>query len=875
MLKVNNKKVIQDLAKTTYKANKKRNLLTIVAIFLTTFLLCTVISVGLSYWNTVSLRQQRMQGIDYDIELTEPRDDQVSTIRKMDNVRYAGLSVKCGIASKYQDKELDKLKFYWLDDTCWKKQTIPALDYYEGNYPAKENEIMLSQSALRSMGIENPKVGMELPFIYQTLAENSENNDTAKTFILSGWFLDYTGVDKGYVSDKFYQLTGVLQTDLTQGTLKISLKNPLYSEKDIIEMQNQINLSGKQIIEADYDTISNFIRTMIGLLVLLVLVFMSGLLVLVFMSGYLFIYNTLYISVNRDIRYFGQLKTIGTTSVQIRNMIYKQMLWNAMIDIRYFGQLKTIGTTSVQIRNMIYKQMLWNAMIGIPLGLVCSTIIGKIIIPQLLHSLNPTIAISEVGTISLWVFIIATIFSLTTTMISSQKPVKIAMNCSPIEAMKYIGATSVKNKNKKRTGGDIGSMVKMNLFRDKKQFVVIMCSLSLAVSLFLIINVVIYANNAKNILNHSYDYDIRLLNQTLLSDNEEQVFNSDFIEQIKSIDGVKDVRVLKSATAVVPYQEKVYGEYYKELYVSRYSPGNYEKDMELYKKQPDYYSFTCRVVGIDEVEFEKINNTLQIPLDKEKFKNGEIAFVSKNFTQGDNGITGKKVEFSIPTALNPDKKEIIETGAIIDDYPAYYSAGYTPDLIVSDDFFDEIMGQPLIEMIKIDYDEPFSKNVESSIKKLIANNKLISAESKLDNYSEMKNSENQITVLGGSLGIIIMLLAILNYSNMMSESIQNRSKEFAILESIGMTRKQIKKMIVFESLGYSVLSIFIALILGLPASYLIFTNFNVYRIPYVFPVIKTLLLFITIIIVCVVTSLFVFSKSKSETIIELLRKDEA
>lgn len=311
------------------------------------------------------------------------------------------------------------------------------------------------------------------------------------------------------------------------------------------------------------------------------------------------------------------------------------------------------------------------------------------------------------------------------------------------------------------------------------------------------------------------------------------------------------------------------------MYVSRYSPGNYEKDMELYKKQPDCSSFTCRVVGIDEVEFEKINNSLQNPLDKEKFKKGEIAFVSKTFTQGDNGITGKKVEFSIPTALNPDKKEIIETGAIIDDYPAYYSAGYTPDLIVSDDFFDEIMGQPLIEMIKIDYDEPFSKNVESSIKSIVANNKLISAESKLDSYLEMKNSENQITVLGGSLGIIIMLLAVSNYLNMMSESIQNCSKEFAILESVGMTRKQIKKMIVFESLGYSILSIVIALIIGLPACYYVFTNFNIYGIPFVFPVIKTLLLFIAIIIVCVVTSLFVFFKSKSETIIELLRKDEA
>ena len=833
MLKTDNKKVINDLAKTTYKADKKRNILTIAAIFLTTFLLCTIISVGLSYWDTVSLRQQRVQGIDYDIELTEPRDHQVSVIREMDNVKYAGLSVKCAIVSKYQDKELNKLKLYWLDDTCWKKQTVPALDYYKGKYPNKENEIMLSRSALSSMGIKNPKVGMELPLIYQTLAENSKNEDIIKTFVLSGWFLDYTSIDKGYVSEKFYKSTGVLQTDVTQGSLKVSLKNPLYSKNDIIEMQNQIKLSGNQIIKADYDTISNFIKTVIGLVILLALVFMSG---------YLFIYNTLYISVNRDIRYFGQLKTIGTTTVQIKKMIYKQILWNTVI--------------------------------GIPLGLTCSAVVGKIIIPQLLHVLNPTVATSEVGTISLWVFVIATVFSFVATMISSQKPAKIAMNCSPVEAMKYVGAVPVKVKNKKRTGGDICSMVKMNLFRDKKQFIIIMCSLSLAISLFLIINVIIYVNNAKNILNHFYDYDLRLLNQTLLSDNEEQVITLDLIGQIKSIDGVKDVRVLKSATAFVPYQENVYGEYYKELYNSRYSPGNYEKDIELYKKQPNHYLFTCKVLGIDELEFERINNTLKNPLDKEEFKNGDIAVVFKNFTQGGNGIIGKNVEFSIPAALNPDKKENIEIGAIIDNYPAYYSAGYTPDLIVSDDFFNKIMGQPLIEMIKIDYDVPFSKSVETSIKKLIKSNKFISTESKLGDYSEMKNSESQITVLGGSLGIIIIFLAISNYLNMMSESIQNRSKEFAVLESVGMTRKQIKKMIVFESLGYSILSSVIALIIGLPASYVIFTNFNRYGIPFAFPVIKTLLLFIVIIITCVVTSLFVFSKLKSETVIGLLRKYE-
>ena len=835
MLKVNNKKVINDLAKTTYSAHKKRNILTILAIFLTTFLICTIISIGISYWDTVALRQQRMQGMDYDIELTEPRNDQVSAIRKMENVKYAGLSVKCAVLSKYEDIELDKIRLFWLDNTCWEKQTIPALDYYKGEYPQKENEIMLSKTALNSMGIENPDVGMELPLVYQTLSENSDSGEITKTFILSGWFLDYSsGTDKGYVSEDFYRTTGVLQTDFTQGELKISLKNPLYSERDITEMQNQINISGKQIIEADYDTISNFCKTIIGLCVLLLLIFMSG---------YLFIYNTLYISVNKDIRYYGQLKTIGTTSIQIRRMINKQVLWNTVI--------------------------------GIPLGLICSAVVGKIAIPQILHAINPSIMPNDVEAVSVWVFIIATVFSFATTVISSQKPAKIAMNCSPVEAIKYIGDSSSNRKSKIRNGGDIRSMVRINLFRDKKQFAVIMCSLSLALSLFLIINTVIYANNATNILNHSYDYDLMILNQTLLSDHEEQVITNDLIENVKNLNGVKDVRTLESTTATVPYQEDVYGEYYKELYQSRYTPGNYDKDINMYKQQADYNNnmFSCRIVGIDDLEFEQLNQELETPLDKEAFDNGEIAFASKIFTEGDNGMIGKKVSFSISNSDNLSKKETIEIGALTD-FPAYYSAGYNPDLIVSDDYFEKIVQQPLIEMIKIDYKEAFSKNTEDAIMNLIKDSKVLSVDSKLSSYSDMKNSENQITVFGGSIGLIVMLLAISNYLNMMSASIQNRSKEFAILESVGMTRKQIKKMVVSESLCYTILSIAIAMIIGLPASYFVFENLNIYAIPFAFPMIKNLILFLVIITICVVSTLLILRKTKNESIIELLRQDE-
>ena len=138
----------------------------------------------------------------------------------------------------------------------------------------------------------------------------------------------------------------------------------------------------------------------------------------------------------------------------------------------------------------------------------------------------------------------------------------------------------------------------------------------------------------------------------------------------------------------------------------------------------------------------------------------------------------------------------------------------------------------------------------------------------------MKNSENQMTVFGGSIGLIVMLLAISNYLNMMSASIQNRSKEFAILESIGMTRKQIKKMVVSESLCYVILSIAIAVLIGLPASHFVFENLNIYRIPFTFPMIKNLVLFLIMIMVCVVSPLLLLRKANNESIIELLRQDE-
>ncbi len=834
MLKVKNKKVIREIAGTTYRANKKKNMLTAFAIILTTFLISIVMAIGVSYWNTISERQIRMEGMDYDIELSEPREDQVETIRTMDNVENAGVAVKCAIIEQYQDKSLDKVRLYWLDETCWEKQTIPALESYEGNYPQGMNEIMLGMNVLKGMGIQEPEIGMKLPITYFSL-NNSENEELLQNeFVLCGWYKDYSGNQRGYVSKDFFESTGVKQTDFTQGALKITLRNPLYSEKDITEMQNLIGLDGNQIIDADYDTISNFCKIVIGLTVMLLMIFASG---------YLFIYNTLYISISKDIRYYGQLKTVGMTSVQLKRMVYQQAIWNALI--------------------------------GIPLGLIAAVLTAKIIIPQLLHVVNPVFSASDVVAVKIWVFLVVGCFALFTNLVSCRKPAKMAGDCSPIEALRYTAGAG-RRKNRRRGSGGMYSMALQNMFRNKKQAVIIFTSFIIAISIFLVINVIIRENDAKLILNEAYSFDMQIKNETTLEDDRQQLITEDKISEIEKIEGVRSVRKVTSAEAVIPYQEEVYGTYYKELYQSRYSPGNYEEDMKLYQQEPDNAFFNTRFISVDEKGFEILNESLGNVLNKDEFENGKIAVAVKTFTEGNNGMTGKAVRFYLPDGTKPEEEYAIQIAAVGNSYdnPAYFSGGYTPNLIVSEKYAEELMEEPFTELINIEYEEPFSKETEQKVKAVFEGNKQVSCESKLERYSEMKNSETQVKVLGNSIGFIIAMLAILNYLNMMAASVQNRSREFATLESIGMTTIQIKKMLRAEGIGYAMISILISMMVGLPVSYAVFNGMNLYRISFSVPWMSNFILFIIVLVLCMTAPVLIYQRTQNFSIIERLRNAE-
>ena len=103
---------------------------------------------------------------------------------------------------------------------------------------------------------------------------------------------------------------------------------------------------------------------------------------------------------------------------------------------------------------------------------------------------------------------------------------------------------------------------------------------------------------------------------------------------------------------------------------------------------------------------------------------------------------------------------------------------------------------------------------------------------------------------------------------MMAASVQNRSREFATLESIGMTSKQIRKMLVLEGSGYAVVSIIISTILGLLLGYAVFEGMNIYRIDFFVPWRSNILLFAGIFILCMSVPVILYWRTQKDSIIE-------
>lgn len=625
-MKIRNKKVLGEIAVRAYKANWKRNLFTVFSIVITTFMITTILIIGMSYQKTISIRNARMNGMSYDISLTEPEKRQVEQVRAMSGVAEAGLSVRCAVCEGYNSRVLDEVQLYWLDQAAWEKQCVPALEYYEGDYPKNDNEIMLSVNALRAMGVTNPQIGMKLPLTWYGLAGGMAEESTENEFTLCGYFKDYAGWERGFVSKVFYQHTGAKQTDFMQGVLMISMRNPIFSAGDIESLREVLSVSR---------------------------------------------------------------------------------------DIICYGQLKTIGMTSVQLKSVIDRQVIWNCAAGIPIGLLSGLFVAKGIVPLILSTVNPILEIEQVIMAEPWICVTAVLFSFLTYWFGSRKPVRLVERCSAIEAVRY---TDVTNRKMKKSGSvSLVSMAWSNVFRSIRQAIIILFSFVISTAMVWIILAVLQQNNAEKIVNTIYSYDIRFKNDTMLDDNIKNLITEQKITEVGKVSGVMKIGKVQSTDAVVPYQGDLFGGYYRNLYQSRYMPGeNYEDDMDFYKKHPEDSLFTSRIIGIDSVRFEKLNEKLGSTLDRVDFERGKTAVVISSLGLETGDIEGKELIFWIPDNSQKEEMQKIEIAAVgqSKDLPAYFSRGYSPEIIVSQSYLAQITDNLVTELIEVSYKTPLSDKTE-------------------------------------------------------------------------------------------------------------------------------------------------------------------
>lgn len=825
MLNVNNKEVINRTALKTIKANKIRNLFIVIAIALTTVLITSVFSIGMGFLKTMELMEIRIKGTTAHAVLQNPTKEQLEKLLTFDYIKAVGEQYHVASVINTPNMKNMSISLYRCEENEWENHRKAAITGFTGNLPQKYNEIMMPVWVLNTMGIENPEIGMEIPIQYQY-----ENYDSAEeqTFVLSAYFTDYINIRSGnfnyiYVSDEFAGARGNNVTN--SGYVSITFKDDKKVNEYVYLINETFNLSERQkiSISPEYtDSNSAALATAAGFFIIIFIIIVSG---------YLLIYNILYISVTKDIRFYGLLKTIGTTPRQLRRIVTRQAVILSLI--------------------------------GIPIGLIAGALLSFAVVP-----IAMAVTAVETGAVISFnpvIFIGAAFFSFITTWLSAIKPARTVGKITPVEAVRFTSRTIRKSNKKGTNGGKIHKMAFTNIFRDKKRALTVFTSLFLGLTIFLVISTILSAMDVDNLIAEYMEHDFILENRLFFSNDK---FSGGFISELENTEGITGIETVSMRLCRLKYVPELYEESLRIYYES----ANLEMPArELLESEEMGYMYT-RITKLDKKDIEEINKTLTTPIDIEAFERGDFVLLKTH----DPSIfkIGSEIEGTI-TGTEESYDFSLNIGGFITQSSMH--TGMLPEIYASEELFIKITNQPpTVQKIMIDCDPEFSQSILQQLKSMTGYDNDVSIESKIGMAETLKSSKTMMSIIGNSFAVILALIGILNFVNVMVTNVETRSVELAMLESIGMTKKQLKKMLMCEGIGYFIISSCLVLTAGSGIAFGIFTLFKQQATYAVFsyPIIPILSCLIIVLAVCVLTPLFSFKSSEKETVIGRLRKAE-
>lgn len=828
MLANNNKKIITKMAASSIRGNKNKFAVMIAAVMLSSFMMFSVLTVGGTYVKMQHIQNIHIYGADFDAVLNGGfTEKQLKQSKESPEVKSAGIGAYAGYAEKTDADDTLHTGLVWYDETYWGLQMRSAREQTIGYYPKNENELMVTKSALKDCGKEHLGVGDSFDLTY-----TDNRGSHTKKFLISGIWEGY-GEDQMFcVSEAFYKKTGYQLANM--GVLHLKFKDKLVTEKQQLKFQESLDLNKRQNLQFTGDT-----QKSAG-----IFAGMAGLILITCLSAYLLIYNILYLSISGDIRYYGLMQTVGMTSRQICQFLQKQMLF--------------VGT------------------VGVGSGILLGWGTSFLLIPQVVRILGIREKAIPV-TFHPAIFLISIFIAGSTMYLGSRKPVKIAASVSPVEALSYQSASGKKKSRKTRKGNLLWRMAGEQFSKDKRKTGTAVLSLAASLSIFLCLITIIESHGARTIVSNYMNTDLVISNDTTMKEDDkkwEQIIEPSFIKKLKSSGAVSEIHPLLTAKIIVPWEPEFADQWMRKFYeMWMYTP--YKDDINDYKKHPEkYYSL---MQGIDRQEFKYVNEQLEHPVDQKQFESGKVCIIYRMAMDFDEKQTDKmKVNFY----LSEDKtsKFQMKIAGMTDD--GYYgrSSGKAPVVIVSDSFMKKSVKNPCVSKLNIRYKKEYDEKTESWIKKSLNESpyaKDISYESKIKDMRNIRKAQGNMTGVGVGIALILALIGMMNYINTVFGNIQNRQVALAVMESVGMTKKQVKKMLIWEGALFAGTALLLTATVGVFITYLFYQSMNYMNIPFRIPLIPVLAAVLLSAAACIVIPLIAYRMIEGKAaIVERIRRFE-
>ena len=786
MLKNNNQKIVTKMAAASLKSSRQKFAVMIAAVMLSTFMLFSVLTVGVTYFRMQKIQNIHMHGADYDAVLMGGYTaKQKAFCKDHPDVLSAGTGAYAGYAEKTDADDTLHTGLIWYDDTNWSLQMKPAREKVRGYYPKRENELMVTKEALKDCGKEHLDVGDSFKLTYA-----DRKGSHTKTFVISGIWEGYGDRQIFGVSEAFYKKTGYQLSNM--GVLYLKFKSKILSEREQLKFQEGLNLSSRQSFQ-----FTSEMEKSIG-----IVAGMAGLVLITCLSAYLLIYNILYLSISGNIRYYGLMRTVGMTSKQIYQYLQKQMLF--------------VGTAGIGG--------------GILLGLSASFLM----IPNIVRTLGIRESAVKIS-FHPSIFFVSIFIAAVTMYLGSLKPVKIAVSVSPVEALGYRTVSGKKTRRKPGRGDLLWRMAKEQFGRDKKKTGIAVLSLAASLTICLCLITIIDSRGAKTIVSNYMDTDLVVRNDTAMKEDGKdwkQIIKPSAVKAVKENEGVKEIHTMLGTNIVVPWEPEFADTWMRKFYET-WMYTSYKDDIKDYKKHPEKYGSV--MVGIGDDEFEFLNEGLEHPVNKKQFANGNTCIIYKQGLDLDAG-KAKKIKYRLPGQKTKDLQLKID-GFTDDDYYGG-SMGKGPVVIVSSRFLKQQVKTPYIMKLNIRYQKEYDEKTEARIKKILeqgAGSKNLYYDSKIENMKETRKAQGNMTGVGVGIAVILALIGVMNYINTVFGNIQNRRVTLAVMESVGMTRKQVRIMLVREGMLFAVSALLITATAGLAVTYLCYQSMNYMKIPFQVP----------------------------------------